>query len=108
MRKNTDDMTLQPADARLSSSLAHEHSADFRSLRCPVLSHHVRRRLGLCQPGDTLTLICADPLSVIDIPWLIIDLNDELIAQEVDQATITFVIRKRAQPPRPPVSDVMS
>jgi tRNA 2-thiouridine synthesizing protein A len=55
----------------------------------------VRKALTGLAPGDLLVAECTDPLTEIDIPNLINQTGDELLATWRADQTISFRIRKR-------------
>lgn len=67
---------------------------DLRGLKCPLPVLHARRALARAAPGRTLSVRCTDPLAGIDIPNLLRETGDHLVAVERDGAEMRFVIRK--------------
>ena len=45
--------------------------------------------------GETLTVLADDPMAAIDIPHLVRELDEELIAAEEQNASLRFLIRRR-------------
>lgn len=67
---------------------------DLRGLKCPLPVLHLRRALARSAPGRMLTLRCTDPLAGLDIPNLLRETGDALVAVARDGAEIRFVVRK--------------
>ena len=56
-----------------------------------------RKALANATAGDVLVVECTDPLAAIDIPNLINQTRDTLLAQECDERVLTFRIRREAR-----------
>ncbi|MDR7036547.1 MULTISPECIES: sulfurtransferase TusA family protein [Methylobacterium] len=67
---------------------------DLRGLKCPLPVLRTRKVLRGLTPGTRLVIACTDPMAAIDIPNLLREEGDSLIAQERDGATLRFVIRR--------------
>jgi len=67
---------------------------DLKGLKCPLPALKARKALKSVAAGDELQVICTDPMAAIDIPNLIRETGDALVAQGSDGAVLTFVIRK--------------
>lgn len=67
---------------------------DLTGLKCPFPALKTRKALRTIKPGDRLEVHCTDPLSVIDIPNLLIEMGDRLEATERDGERIVFHIEK--------------
>ena len=74
---------------------------DLRHLRCPLPVLRTRKALLALDPDDILVVQCTDPLSGIDIPHLIRETGDTLVATVRHDAVLEFTIRKGAQGRRP-------
>jgi tRNA 2-thiouridine synthesizing protein A len=59
----------------------------------PVL--RTRKALGLLTSGSVLTVHCTDPLAGIDIPHLVQQTGDVIVASELRDGVQIFAIRKR-------------
>jgi tRNA 2-thiouridine synthesizing protein A len=68
---------------------------DLSGLKCPLPALKTRKALTGLKAGDRLTVISTDPLSAIDIPNLIRETGDSLVAQDGTDARLSFVIEKR-------------
>jgi tRNA 2-thiouridine synthesizing protein A len=68
---------------------------NLRGLKCPLPTLRVRKALAGLKPGDLLVAECTDPLTEIDIPNLINQTGDELLATSRADQVISFRIRKR-------------
>lgn len=73
---------------------ATDHSLDLLGLKCPLPALKTAKFLKSVAAGDTLRVICSDPMTVIDIPNLLRETGDTLIDQQQEGATLIFVIRK--------------
>lgn len=67
---------------------------DFRGLKCPLPALKLRKALGRLAPGDIVTVHCTDPMAAIDIPHLLAETGDGLLAQERGEGLLTFRVRK--------------
>jgi tRNA 2-thiouridine synthesizing protein A len=67
---------------------------DLSGLKCPLPVLRTRKALLSMAPGETLHVICTDPLAGIDVPNLIRETGDVLEEQKQDTAKISFLIRK--------------
>ena len=74
---------------------------DTSGLLCPLPVLKARKALGQMVPGQELSVITTDPVSVIDIPHMCQSDGHELVSQEQDGDSFCFVIR-RAPIPHPP------
>jgi tRNA 2-thiouridine synthesizing protein A len=72
-----------------------EKTLNLRGLKCPLPTLRVRKALAGLKPGDLLVAECTDPLTEIDIPNLINQTGDELLATSRADQVISFRIRKR-------------
>jgi tRNA 2-thiouridine synthesizing protein A len=71
-----------------------EQIFDLRGLKCPLPVLRTRKGLAAMRAGDTLTVICTDPLASIDIPTLLRQTGDALEETTKDGSVISFRIRK--------------
>ena len=67
---------------------------DLRGLRCPLPVLHTRRALRRLAPGRRLLVLCTDPLAGLDIPHLLGETGDELVAAAREGDASRFVIRR--------------
>ena len=67
---------------------------DLTGLKCPLPALKTRKALKALSPGDRLEVHCTDPLSVIDIPALILETGDEVEITERGEQRIIFLIEK--------------
>jgi tRNA 2-thiouridine synthesizing protein A len=81
--------------ARLDLDNMAEKTINLRGLKCPLPALRVRKALGGLKAGDELAAECTDPLTEIDIPNLLSQTGDELLATERGDKLWTFRIRKR-------------
>ena len=79
---------MSDGDATLPGSL------DLRGLKCPLPVLHTRRALVRARPGETLEVRCTDPLAGLDIPNLVRETGDVLVATLRQATEIRFTIRK--------------
>jgi tRNA 2-thiouridine synthesizing protein A len=66
---------------------------DTLGLKCPLPALKTRRALGRLAKGATLTVLADDLLAAIDIPHLVRELGDELVAEKKEGGRLRFVIR---------------
>lgn len=69
-------------------------SLDLKGLKCPLPALRTRKAMGKLGAGEEIVVVCTDPLSMIDIPHFVRENGHALIAQERDETTFTFHIRK--------------
>jgi tRNA 2-thiouridine synthesizing protein A len=67
---------------------------DLTGLKCPLPALKTRKALKALKPGDRLEVHCTDPLSVIDIPALILETGDSVQITEQAGPEIVFLIEK--------------
>lgn len=67
---------------------------DLVGLKCPLPVLRTRKALAGLAPGDILEVQASDPLAALDIPHLLRQLGDDLLAQRVDAGNLHFTIRK--------------
>jgi tRNA 2-thiouridine synthesizing protein A len=68
---------------------------NLRGLKCPLPALKTRKALASLVSGDELVVECTDPLAGIDIPNLIRQTGDELVAVQKQTDFIIFQIRKK-------------
>ena len=71
-----------------------ESKVNMRGLKCPLPALKTRKLLARLSAGDVLTIECTDPLTAIDIPNLIRETGDEIVASSRKGRVLTFRIRK--------------
>jgi TusA-related sulfurtransferase len=71
-----------------------EKTFDLRGLKCPLPVLRTRKKLAAMRAGDTLIVLCTDPLAGIDIPTLLRQTGDALEETTKDGKVISFRIRK--------------
>jgi tRNA 2-thiouridine synthesizing protein A len=69
-------------------------SIDLKGLKCPLPALKLRKALKAHASGDVLVVECTDPMAAIDIPHLVNETGDTLVAQEVRDGLLTFTVRK--------------
>ena len=67
---------------------------DLRGLKCPMPVLRTRKALRRMAAGDSLVVLCTDPLAAIDIPHLLHESGDGLDAQGSADGVVWFVVRK--------------
>ena len=67
---------------------------DLRGLKCPLPALRTRKALLGLESGTELIVRCTDPMAAIDIPHLVAQQGDALLAQARDGGVLTFRIRK--------------
>lgn len=73
----------------------HETSLNLRGLKCPLPAFMTRKALGRLTAGDELVVECTDPLAGVDIPNLLRETGDLLLATDRQPDAIVFRIRKK-------------
>lgn len=68
---------------------------DLRGLKCPLPVLRSRKALGCLRAGERLVVSCTDPLSQIDIPHLVRELNDVLESAREVNGVFMFRIQRR-------------
>ena len=71
-----------------------ESKVSLRGLKCPLPALKTRKLLTRLKAGDVLTIECTDPLTTIDIPHLIRETGDEILASRKKGRVLTFRIKK--------------
>ena len=71
---------------------------DLRGLKCPLPVLRTRGALSRLQAGQVLVVICTDPLAALDIPNLLRETGDALLAAGRDGRETHFTIRKGRGP----------
>lgn len=71
-----------------------ESKVSLRGLKCPLPALKTRKLLARLKAGDVLTIECTDPLTTIDIPNLIRETGDAIVANSKKGRVLTFRIRK--------------
>jgi tRNA 2-thiouridine synthesizing protein A len=67
---------------------------DLTGLKCPLPALMTAKVLKTLSPGERLEVHCTDPLSVIDIPSLVLKTGDRLEIAERTEQRVVFVIEK--------------
>jgi tRNA 2-thiouridine synthesizing protein A len=67
---------------------------DLCGLKCPLPALRTRKALRILPPGGLLTVTCTDPMAAIDIPNLVREEGDELVAQDCTATILSFTIRR--------------
>jgi tRNA 2-thiouridine synthesizing protein A len=67
---------------------------DLRGLKCPLPALRTRRALLRMAQGQILEVSCTDPLAAIDIPALVQETKDAMLANATRDGVLTFRIRK--------------
>lgn len=66
---------------------------DLKGFNCPIPAIRTKKKLRQLTAGDRLEVICTDPLSQIDIPFVIQQTGHRLISVSVaDSDIFTFII----------------
>jgi tRNA 2-thiouridine synthesizing protein A len=68
---------------------------DTLGLKCPLPALKTRRALAKLAVGTLLEVAADDPLAAIDIPHLVRELGDELVAAAEESGRMRFTIRRR-------------
>lgn len=72
---------------------------DLRGLKCPLPVLHTRKALRRIAAGETIILLCTDPLAAIDIPHLVRSDGHRLDHQSEADGVTTFRITKQTAAP---------
>ncbi|HRE21810.1 MAG TPA: sulfurtransferase TusA family protein [Rhabdaerophilum sp.] len=67
---------------------------DLMGLKCPLPALKTRKALKSRAVGTLLIVHCNDPMAAIDIPNLIRETGDDLVASEKQTDRLVFTIRK--------------
>ena len=67
---------------------------DVEGLKCPLPALKTARTLDHLAQGTTLLVSATDPLAILDIPHLVSQRGDHLLAYVQDKKTIRFLIRR--------------
>lgn len=67
---------------------------DLQGLKCPLPALRTRKALKSLETGAVLVVACTDPLSAIDIPNLVNQTGDELLASDRADDRLIFRIRR--------------
>lgn len=67
---------------------------DLSGLKCPLPVLRTRKAMRGLEPGAMLTILCTDPVSVIDIPHLVSQEGDRLVGQARTDGVFSFTIEK--------------
>lgn len=67
---------------------------DLRGLKCPLPALLTGRALRRLVPGAAVVVLCTDPLAGLDIPNLVRETGDVLVAAERDGPGWRFVVRR--------------
>ena len=68
---------------------------NLRGLKCPLPALKTRKALTRLASGDELVVECTDPLAGVDIPNLLRETGDALLATQKNPDLIVFRIRKK-------------
>jgi tRNA 2-thiouridine synthesizing protein A len=71
-----------------------ETNLDLSGLKCPLPALKTRKALSRMVKGDRLAVTCTDPLSAIDIPNLLRETGDTLLASGQENEKLVFTIEK--------------
>lgn len=71
-----------------------ERVVDVRGLRCPLPALRATKALNRAPAGDAIVLVADDPLAGVDIPNLVRERGDVLVAVERDGTAFRFRIRR--------------
>jgi tRNA 2-thiouridine synthesizing protein A len=69
-------------------------SLDLRGLKCPLPALKTKKALARMTTGEELVVECTDPLAAIDIPNLLRETGDALVASRNGPDILVFHIRK--------------
>ena len=72
-----------------------ETNLNLRGLKCPLPALKTRKALTRLASGDELVVECTDPLAGVDIPNLLRETGDALLATQKKPDLLVFRIRKK-------------
>ena len=72
-----------------------ESTVNMRGLKCPLPALKARKLLSKMAAGDVLAIECTDPLAAIDIPNMVRETGDEIVASAKSGRVLTFRILKK-------------
>ncbi len=67
---------------------------DLTGLKCPLPVLRTRKALRALAEGGEIEVVCTDPMSAIDIPNMVREEGGEMVAQQSQDARLTFHIRR--------------
>ncbi len=67
---------------------------DCKGLKCPQPVIRIKKHMNKINSGDSLSVICTDPLAMIDIPHFVATANHKLISKTSNGREYCFVIQK--------------
>jgi len=85
---------MPPAQSETDAGFDAAATLDALGLKCPLPALKTRRALAKLDAGATLIVLADDPMAAIDIPHLLHELGDELVAASEGGERLRFVIRK--------------
>lgn len=71
---------------------------DARGHRCPVPSLRLRKAMETAPPASRLVLLATDPMTRIDVPFLMTDLGGRVVLVEEAGGVLTITVETRAAP----------
>jgi tRNA 2-thiouridine synthesizing protein A len=71
-----------------------ETKVSLRGLKCPLPVLKTRKLLSKMTAGDVLVIECTDPLAAIDIPNLMRETGDTVVASPRNGRVLAFQIKK--------------
>jgi tRNA 2-thiouridine synthesizing protein A len=77
-----------------AEKLVAEKILNLRGLKCPLPALRARKALTGLKAGDMLIAECTDPLTAIDIPNLLRETGDTMVASAREGDVLIFRIRK--------------
>jgi tRNA 2-thiouridine synthesizing protein A len=78
-----------------TASKSTDKTINMRGLKCPLPALRTKKALGAMTAGELLTIECTDPLTAIDIPNLLRQTGDTLVAKSSAGGVLSFTIRKK-------------
>src|SRR5215467_9866085 len=85
---------LAGSRARGKRGAVAEKTLNLRGLKCPLPALRARKALTGLKAGDMLIAECTDPLTAIDIPNLLRETGDTMVASAREGDVLIFRIRK--------------
>ena len=81
-------------DVETTAAHGGTETLDLRGLKCPLPVLRSRRALSRLAAGGMLVVRCTDPLAMLDIPNMLRETGDTLLATARDGRETRFTIRK--------------
>jgi len=71
-----------------------EFQLDCKGLKCPQPVIRIKKHMSKMESGDLLSVVCTDPLAMIDVPHFVATANHQLLSKATEGGEYRFVIQK--------------